>query len=153
MDRDGLITKIFDSETYIDEGRRWLDLDGFEHEGRISYRKGLTMAMEVFRDVQSCAKTDLELLILAEHSFLTQELQFCDTSDSYSIISLKQAIQDFDDAFLALSAVYDDTVYRGAELTHPHRAKYRYKDMPRDAFHVACMSIEPESETFCVRQD
>jgi hypothetical protein len=86
------------------------------------------------------AETDLELLILAEHSFLTQELQFCDASDSHSIDSLTLAIQDFDDAFLALSAVSDGTMYRGVELACPHKAKYQYNEMPRDAFHIACMS-------------
>jgi hypothetical protein len=140
LEKIGLLSKIADAETLIDKGRKWLDIDGREREGRVSYRNGLTLAMEVFQEVQSDVTANLELLILAEHSFLAQELQFCDSSDFYSITSLTQAIQDFDDAFLALHVVDNGAVYRGAELTYPHKTKYRFKEMPRDAFHIACFS-------------
>jgi hypothetical protein len=46
-------------------------------------------------------------------------------------------MQDFDDAFLALKAVENGASYQVADQTHPRRAKYRYKGMPRDAFHIA----------------
>ena len=140
MDRDGLIVSVIESEMLIDEGRKWLESEGFEAEGRLSYRLGLQRAIEVFGEVCAFAGTDPELLILAEHSFLTQELQLCDPADSFSVNSITQAIADCDDALLALSAVNDPDLYRGAEMTHPHKSKYRYKEMPRDAFHIACIS-------------
>jgi len=140
MDRDGLITSVIESEMLIDEGRKWLDSEGFEAEGRLSYRLGLQRAIEAFGVIQTHAETDLELLVLAEHSYLTQELQLCDPADTFGVNSIKQAIADCDDALLALTALNDPNLYRGAEMTHPHKAKYRYKEMPRDAFHITCIS-------------
>ena len=31
-------------------------------------------------------------------------------------------------------------LYKGAEKTYPSGGKYRYKGMPRDAFHTACIA-------------
>jgi hypothetical protein len=138
LERIGLIGKIFDSEADIDRGRKWLDTDGLEHAGRMSYHKGITSAMDAFREVQSKVSLDLEALVLAERGFISQELQLCDPTDTQTASSLTQAIQSFDDALLVLGIVTDSAVYRGAELSHPHRQPYRYKDMPNDAFHIAC---------------
>jgi len=124
----------------IDQGRKWLDTDGLEHDGRLSYRLGLTQAMEAFQNAADKADTDLEMLILAEYTFLTQELSFTDAKDTRASASLSKAIRSFDDAFRALKAVGDPVVYNGAELTHPRDVQYRVKEMPKDAFHVACIS-------------
>jgi hypothetical protein len=101
LDRIGLLAKIVDSESCIDQGRKWLDTAGFEPDGRIRYRFGLSMALDAFKEAQDFAQDDLEALILAEYSFLSQELQFCGQSDTQAIGSLEQAIQGFDDAFLS----------------------------------------------------
>jgi hypothetical protein len=140
LERTGLLADILDSETAIDRGRKWLDTDGYEANGRALYHKGLETAMDAFQEAQSHAPDDLETLMLAEYTFLTQELQFCDQADTEAITSLRKAIEGFDDAFLALEAVGESMVYRGAEMTHPHRGNYRYKGMPNDAFHIACNS-------------
>jgi len=140
MDRTGLITRIFNSEHAIYQGRVWLTIDGTEQAGRISYSDGLDLAISSFKSVQELAASDLELLLLAEYTFLTQELNHCDKLDTQTISSLTQAIQSFDDAFLALQAVEKGTPYEIADMTFPHSAKYRIKDMPKDAFHIACIS-------------
>ncbi|MDR1205149.1 MAG: hypothetical protein LBL26_06665 [Peptococcaceae bacterium] len=138
MDKIGLITDITDSEAAIDQGRKWLDTAGYEVDGRIRYRHGLSLAMMRFKDAQILAPSDLETLVLAEYIFLTQELHFCDPTDTQAYASLTRAIRSFDDAFLALQTVETPVAYRNAETTYPHHYKYRVKEMPKDAFHIAC---------------
>ena len=45
-----------------------------------------------------------------------------------------------------LYVVEQPEIYRGADLTYPHQKKYRYKAVPRDSLHIACMLIIPVSE-------
>ena len=139
MDRIGLLDSIIKSEIDIDQGRKWLETDGMERDGRSSFQSGLTKAMEVFQAVMPLAAEDLELLILAEYTFIAQELHLCDPADTQAKSSLGSALQSLDDALLALEALSDDTLYKGAEMTHPHSSKYRIKNMPRDAFHIMCI--------------
>jgi hypothetical protein len=115
-------------------------MDGFEREGRLSYQKGLGVAMKAFQDAQNVAGEDLELVILAEYTFLAQELQFCEQSDTLTVSSLSQALQSFDDALLSLRAVEQSNAYQFVDMTYPHNAKYRFREMPRDAFHIACLA-------------
>jgi hypothetical protein len=96
--------------------------------------------MSAFKIAGARASDDLRLLILAEYTFLTQELKHCDASDTYAAASLRQAIQSFDDALLALEVVENREAYRLADKTHPRHPKYRYKEMAKDAFHIACLS-------------
>ena len=140
MDRIGLLREIYDSVANIDQGRVWLDTVGFEANGRASYRRGLEVAMSSFQSAQANAATDLELVILAEQTFITQELQFCDSSDTQAIASLEQAIKSFDDALRSLEVVSDPVLYSGAEKTYPTGSNHRYKKMPKDAFHIACIA-------------
>jgi hypothetical protein len=94
--------------------------------------------LTAFKEAQ--ATTDPQIMILAEYTFITQELQFCDKSDKDSISSLTKAIQSFDDAFLALTVVENSTVYQGVEKAIPHCKEYRVKGYPKDSFHIACTS-------------
>ena len=94
--------------------------------------------MSAFQEALSSA--DPQTIILAEYTFLTQELQICDKSDKDSLGSLTQAIQSFDDAFFALKTVEDSTLYKGADTTYPHHKKYRVGGFPKDSFHIACGS-------------
>ncbi|MDR0301505.1 MAG: hypothetical protein LBI04_04230, partial [Treponema sp.] len=80
-----------------------------------------------------------QAMILAEYTFLSQELEFCEKTDKESLNSLTKAIQDFDDAFLALQAV-EEAGYKTAEKTYPHDSKYRVSGFPNDAFHSACIA-------------
>jgi hypothetical protein len=138
LDKIGLFNRIFDAVIDIYHGRIGLDTDGGEHEGRISFRRGLSGATEAFTEAHVIQ--DLEVLILAEYTFLGQELQFCDPTETQAIASLVQAIQSFDDALLALEMVQDKSTYIPVEKSYPHQDKYRVHNMPKDAFHIACIA-------------
>jgi len=71
---------------------------------------------------------------------LNLELQFCAKNDTDSLSNLILAIQSFDDAFLALKIVEDKTLYQGAEQTYPKNNKYRVKNFPKDAYHIAMIT-------------
>jgi hypothetical protein len=122
----------------IDQGRKWLDTDGLEHEGRISYRTGLSLALAAFKDAQTIAAENLAFPLGAEYTFLYQEFHFCAVSDTKTKNSLIQAIQDFDDAFLVLELLQNSGHYKLVECAFSHRSKCRYYGMPKDAFHIAC---------------
>jgi hypothetical protein len=102
LDRAGLLVKIADSVSSIDQGRKWLDTEGKAEAGRVSYRTGLALAMEAFKEAETAAVDDLEILFVAEYTFINQELHYCASSDKKTISSLSQAVEDFDDGFLVL---------------------------------------------------
>ena len=113
MDPTGLILKTNDAAIAVDSGRKGFAIRGRADEGRLSYERGIALALSTFRDAQSTY--DPQTIIIVEYTFLNQELQFCDETDIDSRSSLTQAIQSFDDAFLALETVGDSTLYQGAE--------------------------------------
>lgn len=139
MDRTGLLAKIYDSAFAIDQGRKWLDDNAIVEDCRINFRTGFSRALEAFREAQDGATQDLELLMIAEYTFVGQELNFCASSDTDTINSLNQAIEDFDRAFMALNVVQKPSQYKLIEQVFAVRPKSRYNKMPKDAFHVACM--------------
>jgi len=134
LDILGLISSINNAAMSIDSGRKGFAIEGKEREGRISYEKGIALALSVFQQAQTTA--DPQALILAEYTFLSQELELTDKSDKETINSLTQAIQSFDDAFLSLKAV-EGLQYEVVEQTTPHHKDYRFKGYPKDSFHVA----------------
>jgi hypothetical protein len=138
LDRAGFLDKIIASATNIYEGRLGLDTDGGEREGRINYQSGLTLALDVFKKIRSQSVKDLDIVILAEYTFLSQELQFCASQDTKAITSLSKAIHEFDEAFLALNVLQHPEIYKSMEKAISHRTEFRYRTMPKDAFHVAC---------------
>ena len=133
----GLVDKTILAVENIYDGRNGLATDGAEREGRISYEKGIANALSTFQE----AKTgdDLKTLMLTELAFLQQEFQFCNEADTFAKSSLAQAIQSFDDALLSLEAV-EEPGYKTANKTYPHNPKYRVKNYPKDAFHLACIA-------------
>ena len=138
MDLTGLVYSIISATANIDSGRKGFATRGKAEEGRISYELGIANALAAFKEAQ--ATTDPQIMILAEYTFLTQELQFCEKTDKDSLNSLTQAIQYFDDAFLVLKTVEDSTLYKAVETAIPHNKKFRVSGYPKDSFHVACGS-------------
>ena len=117
MDLTGLVSSIAEAALAIDFGRKGFATKGKAEEGRISYEWGITEALTAFRDASNrrfASTADPETIILAEYTFLVQELQFCDETDTDTLSSLTQAIQSFDDAFRVLEIVEDTTLYQGA---------------------------------------
>ena len=138
MVETGLLSSIADAAVAIDFGRKGFATRGKEHEGRLSYERGIALALSSFKEAQ--ASTDPQTIILTEYTFISQELQFCEETDKDTLNSLTRAIQSFDDAFLALEVVEDSSLYQGAEKTHPHSSKYRVSGFPKDSFHIAAIS-------------
>jgi hypothetical protein len=136
MDQTGLLNKIFAAAQYIDWGRKGVATDGSEREGRIYFETGITEALSAFKKTQATANS--QLLILTELSFLQQELEYCNEADTAAQSSLTQAIQSFDDALRCIETVKDSVLYRAVETAFPTSSKYRIKDFPRDAVHIAC---------------
>jgi len=134
----GLINSIISSTSDIDFSRKAYAVRGKAEEARISYEKGIAVAMTAFLEAQ--ATTDPQIMLLVEYTFLTQELQLCKANDKDSLSSLTQAIQSFDDAFLVSKIVEDKKLYQGAEKTYPHSRKYRVNGFPKDSFHIAFIS-------------
>jgi len=132
-----LASKIADAALSIDAGRKGFATRGKAEEGRISYEDGIAEAMIAFQEAQ--ATTNPQTIVLAEYTFISQEFQFCEKSDKDSLSSLTQAIESFDDAFLALKAV-EKSGYKTADETYPHNSKYRVKSFPKDSFHIACIA-------------
>ena len=138
MDLIGLINNINKAAISIDAGRKGFATRGKAEEGRINYEDGISVAMSAFQEAQTT--TDPQTIILAEYTFLTQELEFCEKTDKAAISSLTRAIRFFDDAFLALKVVESAGYgYKEAEQTYPHDNEYRVKEgFPKDAYHIAC---------------
>jgi hypothetical protein len=138
LDRTGLLDKITASVFRIYRGRRGLETDGDEREGRINFSDGLALALETFRQICLQADKDLGLVILAEYTFLGQELYFCAPVDINTRTSLAKAIREFDEAFRAHKILKNPEIYKFVENTYSTRMGFRYRGMPKDAFHVAC---------------
>jgi hypothetical protein len=138
LDLIGLIDKINEAVISIDIGRKGWATKGKEPEGRVAFEEGIALALSAFVIAQVSAEP--QALLLAEYTFILQELQLCIENDLDSQSSLTQAKRNFDDAFLAIQIVEDATLYKGAEKTYLHHNKYRINGLPRDAFHVACFS-------------
>ena len=139
MDLAGLTLKILNASAAIDFGRKGFAARGKAEEGRISYETGIAWALSTFRDAQSV--NDPHAIILIEYTFLNQELQFCDETDTDTINSLKQAILRFDEAFLVLDVIEDSALYKAVDKSLPVHKDFRVKKIyPKDSFHVACSS-------------
>ena len=138
MDLIGLLDSIFEAVSNIDAGRKGFAIRGKEQEGRISYETGIVEALSAFREAQ--ASSDPRIRFLAEYTFITQELHFCDEIDKNAFSSLTQAMQSFDDAFLCLELVENVAGYKLADNLLPRSPKYRVKGFPKDAFHIACLA-------------
>jgi hypothetical protein len=124
--------------SYIAQGRLGLETDGEEHEGMAAFKKGIAIAAELYTEVMKTG--DPELMLLAEYTYMSEELEHAETDETGAEASAAAAVQSFDDALLALKAVADPTMYAGVELALPHCGQWRYKGFPRDAFHVACLA-------------
>jgi hypothetical protein len=134
----GLQDKIFDAVVDIDFGRKGLATNGEEHNGRIYYENGIHNALAAFQEAQTIGVP--QTFILVELTFLQQEFQFCNETDTITQSSLTKAIQSFEDALRCLKIVEDAKGYRSAEATHPTASKYRIQGLPKDAFHLACIA-------------
>ncbi|GHT14250.1 hypothetical protein AGMMS4956_11730 [Bacteroidia bacterium] len=138
MEKIGLLNKIVKSVYDIYLGRKSLATEGAAEEGRIFLSRGLLSALAVFKEVYANAGNDTETVILVEHAYLTEERRYCSPLEPTVAASMTAALASFKDALRALKTVQNAETYLNAETTWPHLPKYRYHDMPKDAFHIAC---------------
>ena len=84
MDLSGYITNILEATSSIDYGRKGFATKGKAEEGRISYEEGIALAMSTFQEANTTA--DPQTIILAEYTFIVQELHFYGKSDKDTLI-------------------------------------------------------------------
>ena len=140
MEKTGLVYRIISATASIDAGRKGFATRGKAEEGRISYERGISAALTAFKEAQTSA--DPQILVLAEYTFISLELQFCDKSDTDSLSSLNQAIQSFDDAFIALKAI-EKPGYKTAEETYPHKGTFLVLNFRTNRHPFQCGSYTP----------
>jgi hypothetical protein len=108
---------------------------GQTEQGLEDFEQGLVLAMQVFDE--ALASADPFLMLLAEYTFVIQELESGCPEEKEALTSYRAAGSAFDDAFRALEVVKDGTLYKGVEKAFPHRKDYRHNGCPKDAFHIA----------------
>jgi hypothetical protein len=137
LDQLGLLDNLVLSAVHIYRGRKGFTIAGDEGDGRINYERGISGALAAFQAARTIA--DAQIFILAELAFLQQEMRFCDEADTDTQNSLTQAVQSFNDVLRALETVRDQG-YKIVEKSYPQNPKYRFRQMPKDAYHAACIS-------------
>jgi hypothetical protein len=138
MEKTGLTNNITTGASLIARGRKSMTVDGEERNGRINFENGHTLARQTFQE--ALASGDVELILLAEYLFGSEELAESDKDEPEGKASAEAALHSFDDAFLSFEAVEEGAVYRIAEKVIPHSAQYRYQGLPKDSFHIACIA-------------
>jgi hypothetical protein len=136
LEKAGLIAEMLDAVEQIAAGRLGLETEGRERDGMQEFSEGVQIASGLYTEAMNSG--DCELMIAAEYTFLSKELEFAEENEDDAEASATSAIAAFDDALLCLKAVEDKSLYQGIELGFPHRGKWRYNGYPNDAFHLAC---------------
>jgi len=137
MDLAGLVDRIAIAAQSLDRGRYGLATDGQEHAGRLDYEEGINGLSVAFKEALD--NQDPRIILLADWVYQNQELEFSRKASRESAVSISQGIADFNDALRCLEVLEKENAYRDVEKTYPaSRPKFRYKGMPKDAFHVAC---------------
>jgi hypothetical protein len=108
---------------------------GQTEQGLEDFEQGLDLASQVFDE--ALVSADPFFMLLAEYTFVVQELESGYPEEKLALASYRAARSDFDDAFRALEAVKDAALYKSAEKTYPRRGDYRHNGYPKDAFHAA----------------
>jgi hypothetical protein len=138
LDLVGLIKKLNDAANLIFFGRIARRTHGQTEQGLEDFEQGLVLAMEVFDE--ALISTDPFLMLLAEYTFVVQELESGYPEEKEALTSYRAARSAFDDAFQALEVVKDGILYKGVEKAFPYRKDYHHKGYPKDAFHIAYAS-------------
>jgi hypothetical protein len=138
LEKAGLIADMMSAVERIAAGRLGFEIDGSEHEGMTEFSEGVQIASMLYTAAMNSG--DCELMVAAEYTFLSKELEYVEDNEGGAEASAAAAIQFFDDALLALKIVENKDLYKGVDSCFPHHGKWRYNGCPKDAFHVACTS-------------
>ncbi|GHV83729.1 hypothetical protein AGMMS50212_10690 [Spirochaetia bacterium] len=135
MDPVGLTNNIIYAANLIINGRIARRTTGQTEQGLKDFNKGIGLATAIFDE--AVGATDPYLMLLAEYTFVIQELESGFSNEKEALASYRAAKNDFDDAFNVLEVVKNETLYKGVEKAFSHRKDYRHNGYPKDAFHVA----------------
>lgn len=94
--------------------------------------------MNVFKNAH--ASGDSELMLLAELAYTALELEESAKSETEARSSTEAAVCYFEAAMELIPIVKDRTLYRIVNKSFSPHPRYRYKNFPKDAVHVACLS-------------
>jgi hypothetical protein len=108
---------------------------GQTEQGLEDFEDGIALAVSAFTKADTTS--DPFFMLLAEYTFVVQELESGYPEEKEALSSYQAARSAFDDAFRVLEVVKDQTLYKGVEKAFPHRKDYRHKGYPKDAFHIA----------------
>ncbi|MDR3056949.1 MAG: hypothetical protein LBU84_02275, partial [Prevotella sp.] len=131
----GLINSINIAVWLIVSGRIARRTRGQAEQGLEKFEEGIALAMDAF--TEAAASGDPDLMLLAEYTFVVQELESAYPEEREAISSYRAARADFDDAFRALEVVKAPSIYQGVEKAFSRKGDYRHNGCPKDAFHVA----------------
>lgn len=106
MDPVGLIKKLNDAANLIFFGRTARRTHGQTEQGLGNFEQGLVLAMQVFDE--ALVSADPFLMLLAEYTFVVQELESGCPEEKEALTSYRAARSAFDDAFQALEVVKDE---------------------------------------------
>ena len=67
MDQTGFLSNIYEAALAIEFGRKGFATRGKAEEGRISYEKGIAIALSTFRDAQSTVDPQTIILSLFQN--------------------------------------------------------------------------------------
>jgi hypothetical protein len=142
MEKNSLLIDIGNAVRLIEQGRRKHFTEGQAEDGLRGFKEGSAALHQTF--TAALATKDLELILSAEYYFLEAGIEEGAPDEIFAKGSAEAGLEVIEDALLALQAVADSTMYKGVELAYPHHDKkrWRYKDMPKDAFHVFCASLK-----------
>jgi len=132
-----LVNEINNAVININTGRRSWAIRGKEEEGRALYEEGIAEALSIFKTEQ--ASSDPRTIMIAENTFVSQELLLCDETEKY-YERLTRAKQRSNEALLAYQILDDNKIYSQVDKTFSHHKKYRINGFPKDAFHIACIT-------------
>jgi hypothetical protein len=138
--KNGSSIDIENAVTLIEEGRRLHFVEDTAVQGLKRFKEGNYLLKKAFLDAK--ATNDLEVILNAEYDFLAAEIAMGDPDETLAKGSAEAGIEVIEDALNALKALALGNAYKAVDLAYPHHDKrsWRYKDMPKDAFHVFCAS-------------
>jgi hypothetical protein len=124
----------------IEEGRTKHFTPGQAEEGLAAFMEGSALLKQSFLDAK--ATGDIETILRAEYDFLSNAIIEGDSDETFAKSSAEAGLEVIEDALNALKALALGDAYKAVDLAYPRHDKraWRFKDMPKDAFHVFCAS-------------
>jgi hypothetical protein len=128
---------MFDGVATLAKGRQTLYTEGTEAYGLKLYKEGYEIVFSLFNE--AIVSEDAELMLLAEFFYTSGELSASEGNEPVAKSSAQTAVRKFEEAMQALQTVASPNYSLLHRALSTDKA-YRHRGMPKDAFHVACLS-------------